>query len=391
MLATALKGNPDIRVAEAKVHEAEAELDRVRLQVMQKVISLRSSLDTQKAVLKEAEAAYENVSKLVGNKQMSQVELRQSAANFALEKGKVAALDAEIQSLAGRVSHGFTQGGKIEGKESVVFPLSASSFRTNIAGMALSPDGKTVSAQGADGTVRVWDATTGRLMTAFARQLELASTAKGPMAERIRQALDKPITLKVQNGTLGETLGIIRQQAPTIPLHSVMGEDAMSQKLSLQFDSIPLGALLQAAEDSFPGLQFYVRDYGILVTTSDAPADAVNVHNFWKGSTDGSGKLYPGWGGKGGTAGGRQLPPEVDGIVKEVDPNGRARITLGSDAGLSAGQALEIYRLQPEPTYLGGVRIISVQPSESVVESMASPRIPIKSGDRVTNSVQKKR
>src|SRR5437588_11514314 len=39
-LASALKNNPDIRVAESKVQEAEAELNRSRLQVTQKVVSL---------------------------------------------------------------------------------------------------------------------------------------------------------------------------------------------------------------------------------------------------------------------------------------------------------------------------------------------------------------
>src|SRR5205823_10488997 len=39
MLTNALKDNPDIRVAEAKVREAEAELNRTRLQVTQKVLA----------------------------------------------------------------------------------------------------------------------------------------------------------------------------------------------------------------------------------------------------------------------------------------------------------------------------------------------------------------
>ena len=394
MLAAALKGNPDIRVAEAKVHEAEAELDRVRLQVMQKVISLRPSVDGQKGAVKRAEVAYESMSKAVDNKQASQDELRLSAASLAQEKGKLAALDAEIQSLAGRVGHGFAQGGIIEGKESVVLPLSGSAFRNRLAAVevAFSPEGKTVSAQGADGTVRVWDAQTGKLMTLFTPATGAANSAKGPMAERIRQALDKPITLKVQNGSLAEILGIIRQQAPGIPFHTVMGEEEMSRKLNLQFDSIPLGALLQAVEDSFQAtVWFFVRDYGILVTSSDAPAGAVNIHNFWKGSIDGGGKLNPGWGSKSGASDGRKLPPEVEGIVKEVDEKGRVgKIGLGSDAGVSAGQTLEVYRLEPEPTYLGAVRVISVQPAESVVEQVSPFRTTIKSGDRVTSSVQKK-
>ena len=54
MLAKALKDNPDIRVAESKVREAEAELNRVKLQVMQKVVALRHSLESQKATVQEA-------------------------------------------------------------------------------------------------------------------------------------------------------------------------------------------------------------------------------------------------------------------------------------------------------------------------------------------------
>src|SRR5690348_16019153 len=47
MLAEALKNNPDIRVAVAKVAEADAELNRTRLQVMQKVVMLHHAIETQ--------------------------------------------------------------------------------------------------------------------------------------------------------------------------------------------------------------------------------------------------------------------------------------------------------------------------------------------------------
>src|SRR5438132_13243758 len=56
MLAKALRDNPDIRVAEAKVREGEAELNRVRLQVMQKVVALQHTLATQGAMGQEAGA-----------------------------------------------------------------------------------------------------------------------------------------------------------------------------------------------------------------------------------------------------------------------------------------------------------------------------------------------
>src|SRR5947209_1017266 len=49
MLAKALRDNPDIRVAEAKLREADAELNRIRLQVTQKVVTLRHNWEAQKS------------------------------------------------------------------------------------------------------------------------------------------------------------------------------------------------------------------------------------------------------------------------------------------------------------------------------------------------------
>src|SRR5947209_325407 len=55
MLAQALKDNPDIRVAAAKLGEAEAELNRVRLQVMQKVVTLYHGIEMARNDVQTAE------------------------------------------------------------------------------------------------------------------------------------------------------------------------------------------------------------------------------------------------------------------------------------------------------------------------------------------------
>src|SRR6266849_6689180 len=49
VLAQALKDNPDIRVAQAKAQEADAELNRAKLQVMQKVVALYAARKEAKA------------------------------------------------------------------------------------------------------------------------------------------------------------------------------------------------------------------------------------------------------------------------------------------------------------------------------------------------------
>src|SRR3984957_10391985 len=56
MLEQALRNNPDIKVAEAKLHEAEAELNRTRLAVTQKVATLYAALDAARKGVEVAEA-----------------------------------------------------------------------------------------------------------------------------------------------------------------------------------------------------------------------------------------------------------------------------------------------------------------------------------------------
>src|SRR5206468_5992476 len=76
MLNKALKDNPDIRVAEAKVREADAELNRTRLQVTQKVLAFHYSRESQKAVIKVSEEDLQRIAKLNVSKAIGQEELR---------------------------------------------------------------------------------------------------------------------------------------------------------------------------------------------------------------------------------------------------------------------------------------------------------------------------
>src|SRR5437660_1001046 len=55
MIQQALHNNADIRVAEAKVAEAEAELNRTRQLVVQKIVLHNASVERAKATVQEAE------------------------------------------------------------------------------------------------------------------------------------------------------------------------------------------------------------------------------------------------------------------------------------------------------------------------------------------------
>src|ERR671933_587452 len=58
LLAKALRHSPDVQVAEAKVREAEAELRRTRLTLLQKVIEAHAAVESQKSKLAQAEATF---------------------------------------------------------------------------------------------------------------------------------------------------------------------------------------------------------------------------------------------------------------------------------------------------------------------------------------------
>lgn len=72
----------------------------------------------------------------------------------------------------------------------------------------------------------------------------------------------------------------------------------------------------------------------------------------------------------------RRPPPEdVEGIVKNSDgKSGLVTVSIGSDAGISKGNSLYVYRLAPKPMYLGEIRIIDVNHHEAVGRPVMAQR-----------------
>ncbi len=98
-------------------------------------------------------------------------------------------------------------------------------------------------------------------------------------------------------------------------------------------------------------------------------------------------------GGSGAVRGAKNPPPEnVEGLIKATDPgSGLVTITIGSDAGLSKGNTLEVFRLADVPSqskYLGTIRIRNVTPSEAVGELVSRPSAPLQKGDIVASHIQ---
>lgn len=91
-------------------------------------------------------------------------------------------------------------------------------------------------------------------------------------------------------------------------------------------------------------------------------------------------------------AGGKNPPPEnVEGLVKTTDSSGLMTITIGSDAGLTKGNTLELFRLnRSAPTqskYLGTVRVLEADHHQAVVQPVGRLSAPAQAGDMVASRI----
>jgi chromosome segregation ATPase len=88
---------------------------------------------------------------------------------------------------------------------------------------------------------------------------------------------------------------------------------------------------------------------------------------------------------------GIESPPTVRGEVSRVDPQNRSvEITIGSDDGLVPGHELFLYRVSPRPEFLGKIKIITVDPDQSVgrVIGTTTQGKKIKEGDIVSSTIR---
>ncbi len=90
--------------------------------------------------------------------------------------------------------------------------------------------------------------------------------------------------------------------------------------------------------------------------------------------------------------GSKNPPPEnIEGLIKNTDPSsGLVTLTIGSDAGLTKGHTLEVFRLSPIPQqskYLGTIRILEVTATQAVGQPTGRMSAPPQPGDRVASHI----
>jgi hypothetical protein len=251
LLGQALKNNPDIRVAETKLREAEAELYRTRMKVLSRIVALQYELRSTKAAADEAAARYEREKTLFARSQSSPADL--SAAQACKDKfwADYAGVQAQLDLLFSKEAS--KRLGTIEG------------------GLQALTDAR---------IVRIWDIASGKGIKPQPAAAPEPAPVQEALADKIRKALDTPLPVDVKGEVDGEdVLRLLRQHIKGVNIQANV-KGAYRAKLEFS-EPIPLGAFLQWTEDQF-GWRFIVRDYGIVVTHYAVPPGAVFLLDLWR-------------------------------------------------------------------------------------------------------------
>jgi hypothetical protein len=247
LLSQALKSNPDVRLAESKVREAEAELNRVRMHIMQQIVKLEIDLEEAEKKSKQGQRQFDLTLRLFRAGQASEQEREKAAADALAANSAVARLKGELPFLLGHQPRA--------AKNWALYnvPMIPAATVTNTGATTMSP----------------------------------APVVSGPTTDRVRKALDTPIKLAYHDATLENVIADFRKAANGV--NFIVNEKVKSlgiegRKLSVDLaEPVTLGAALQWFEDQ-TGLKFVIREYGIVVAPpANLPPGAVGVIESWRG------------------------------------------------------------------------------------------------------------
>jgi hypothetical protein len=218
-LARALENHPDIVAAKAKVALAEAELYGKRIEVSRQVLGLYGNLKRLESQVDVAKAALDR-------------------SKLSAEKGGVPAV--AVQTAEAELMHAINHRGQMEKELRLLIGTA-------------SPAAAAIPRQKSTGVPR--------------------QAPQGPIIEQIKVAKDKPIKLEFVDTPMEEVMAYLTSTTGLmfslqLPVLEDSGFSA-GDPISLQTNEVPLHAALQAFEDAYPGMQFILRDYGVLLTTKE--------------------------------------------------------------------------------------------------------------------------
>jgi hypothetical protein len=283
-IAAALANDPDVKMARAKIQLAEAELAKARQVVTLRVVTLKAKIDQLKKEVAAAQDRVALVTRAVQAATVPQSELLAERDKLEAAKGALAMAEAEWKLLTG-------------GATPAIGAATDSNDPRAIADMLAW----LLTHPAQDET----SATILGLLAARERE-----SVKGPIPDRIRAALDKPVRLgaKGEKVTFEKALEVFKKDAgldvpvrgtyPNRPVFDPKKPNEVQNKpieLVSEGEELPVGAWFQLFEDSAIfwhrsgttpqrfSHRFYVREYGLLISSDDtAPPDALLLAEFWK-------------------------------------------------------------------------------------------------------------
>jgi hypothetical protein len=262
LLSLALKSNPDIRVAESKLRESEAELYRARMKVFNRIVTLQQELKGLRAEADNAKARYEELMRVFAAGAAPQPEVNKEMAVMHKAKTELARAEAELDLLVGRHTD--------QSARWIVQTLESH----------WSPD------------VRIWELAMGKVIKAgdVVAGIPNAQVPES-MADKIRKALDQPFKVGPNQANISaeDVLALLRERTKGVNIQANVKDQGAKASLLLT-ESIPLGAFYQWAEDQF-NWRFIIRDYGIVaVSERERPPGGMLLLDFWRKGAPPTGK-----------------------------------------------------------------------------------------------------
>jgi hypothetical protein len=249
LLSQALKSNADVRLAESKVREAEAELNRVRMHIMQQIVKLDIDIKEARERAAKTTAIHQSDERLFRQQAISEKDLADAAAKMLIAKSALARLEGELPFLLGQQ------------------PQAAKYWAGTNLGFYTGFGNRLTSTASSTGT----------------STMSTAPAISGSTTDKIRKALDTPFKLDYHDATLEIVLADFRKAAKGV--NFIANEKIEGRKFNADLsEPVPLGAALQWFEDQ-TGLKFVIREYGIvLAPPANLPPGAVGVVESWHGN-----------------------------------------------------------------------------------------------------------
>jgi hypothetical protein len=223
MMAAALRSNPDILLAEAKLRQAQAELNQARLQVTQRVATLYYDRRKQEQLRGRLAVLVKTVEQQVRAGRATHKELTEAILNQAEAEAKLAQLEADIRYVVG------------------------------LGGELRLPEEQASTAE---------------------REAEKAPPRRPEIPPETQKLLEMPFKVEWQQVSLRDALAQL-QQATGDEVAFLLDPDIDGEELQVTLSfprEIPLKNALLALTDFQHGLCFVVRDYGILLTPCEKAA-----------------------------------------------------------------------------------------------------------------------